>query len=52
VCVYTHIYIYIYLGRRTNLLINARGIRTTHISLLFFYIRDTCFSSVRDKTYR
>jgi len=41
-----------YSERRTNLLINASGIRTPHIILLFFYILDACFNSVRDKTYR
>ena len=38
------IYTYTYSERRTSLLINARGVRTSHISLLFFYIPDTCFN--------
>ena len=35
-----------------SLRINARAARTPHISLLFFYIPDTCYNSVRAKTYR
>jgi hypothetical protein len=46
VCLYT------YLERRTNLLVNARAVRTPHISLLFLYTLDACYNSVRHKIYR
>jgi hypothetical protein len=50
--IYKITYINKYAEQQTNYLLNARGIRTPHISLLFLYFPDIWFSSVCDKTYR